>query len=274
MAAPFARPAVRPSGWWYLAAAGVAVLGLVLGGILVGRAFRDAQRAGFDASLVQAGEDQTLTILEPGGYTIAYSGPVIIYTVEERQDLIDRLGIVIRPVGGGDPLDLREYEGLNDLEQDGAQYVPLLTVSFDQPGDYILTTAGAGLDPERSAIVVSESPFRKLREGVERAALVAVVALMLSVLGMVILARVRGRAKKALGPPPPPWGGGPGPPSGSWPPGATWPPGGAGPGPGPTPGYGPSQGYAPNPGPGSGYGPTPGYAPHVPPGSSAPPRGW
>ena len=220
MAAPFTRPSIRPSGWWYAAAAAVALLGLVMGGILVGRAFSDAQRAGFDASLVQAGEDQTLTILEPGGYTIAYSGPVIIYTIDDRDQLIERLGIVIRPAGGGEPLELREYEGLNDLEQDGAQYVPLLTVRFDQPGDFILETAEAGLDPERSAIVVSESPFRKLREGLERALVVVVVSLMLSVLGAVILARVRGRAKRAMGPPPPQsgWGGGPGAGPGGWPP--------------------------------------------------------
>jgi hypothetical protein len=217
VAAPYARPTVRPSGWWYLAAAALAVLGLVLGGILVGRAFGDAQRAGFDASLVQAGEDQTLTILEPGGYTIAYSGPVIIYTVDDRRALIERLGIEIRPAGGGDPLPLGEYDGLNDLEQDGAQYVPLLTVRFDQAGDYVLTTAGAGLDPERSAIVVSESPFRKLREGVENALVVVAVTWLLAILGTVILARIRGRAKRALPPPPPPgWGGGPGP--GGWPP--------------------------------------------------------
>ena len=226
MAAPFARPAIRPSGWWYAAAAGVAILGLVLGGILVGRAFRDAQRAGFDASLVQAGEDQTLTILEPGGYTIAYSGPVIIYSVDERDALIERLGIVIRPAAGGEPLELHEYEGLNDLEQDGAQYVPLRTVRFEEPGDYILETADAGLDPERSAIVVSESPFRKLREGVENALVVVAVTWMLAVLGTVILARVRGRAKRAA-PPTPPYGGGPGPPPGTWPQPQPqqWPPG-------------------------------------------------
>lgn len=216
MAAPFARPAVRPSGWWYLATAGLALLGLVFGGILVGRAFRDAQRAGFDASLVQAGEDQILTILEPGGYTIAYSGPIIIYSVSERDDLIDRLDISIRPADGGDPLPLHPYDGLNDLEQDGAQYVPLLTVRFDEPGDYILVTSHAGLDPERSAIVVSESPFRKLREGIEGALVVVAVTWLLALLGTVILARVRGRAKRAL-PPSPPWGGGPGPPAGPWP---------------------------------------------------------
>ena len=63
MVAPVARPAVRPSGWWYLAAIAVGVAGLVLGGILVRDAFFAAQDAGFDASLTPAGEDQ----IEVGG---------------------------------------------------------------------------------------------------------------------------------------------------------------------------------------------------------------
>src|SRR5690606_32036739 len=104
----------------------------------------------------------------------------------------------VRPAGGGEPLPLAPYDGLNDLEQDGQQYVPLLTVRFEEAGEYVLTTApvpGLGLDPDRAGVVVSESPYRKLRDGLERALLLLVVGTALAVLLTVILAQARGRAK-------------------------------------------------------------------------------
>lgn len=231
MAAPLRQPALRPSGWWYLAALGLLVLGVVLAGRAVVEGFRDARRAGFDASVATFGASQPLTIPEPGGYTIAYAGPVLVRSTGEQEELARDLGVAIRPAGGGEVLPLAPYDGLNDLEQDGQQYVPLLTVRFEEAGEYLLTTSptpGLALDPDRAGLVVSESPYRKLRDGLEQALVLLLVGTALSALVTVILAQARGRAKRAraaLAPPPvwppPPW-----PPPGGAP---DW-PGGPGPG--------------------------------------------
>lgn len=213
--------------------AALAALACVLCVTAVVRGFGDARDAGLDASAAAPGVDQTLTITEPGGYTLAYSGPIVVRSTADQAQLVDDLQLAIVPADGGAALTLQAYDGLNDLEQDGQQYVPLLTVRFDDPGDYVLRSSGtSGIDAERSALVVSESPFRKLRSGVERAAVILVVGLALAVLVTVILARTRGRSRRAIRsqlPPPAPWpppaswsgpppGGGYAPPPSGWPP--------------------------------------------------------
>lgn len=232
MAAPPA-PRVRPVGWWYLVPAALAALAGILCIAAVARGFADAERAGLDASAAAPGMDQTLTIVDTGGYTLAYSGPIIVHSTADKEQLAEDLQLAIVPADGGEALVLRPYDGLNDLEQDGQQYVPLLTVRFEEPGDYVLrSSSAAGLDRERSALVVSESPFRKLRSGAERAAMILVVGVALAILVTVILARTRSRARAVLRaqlPPPAPWpppvpygnpppGGWGGPPPGGWPP--------------------------------------------------------
>lgn len=246
MAAPHRQPPLRPSGWWYLAALGLLVLGVVLAGRAVVDGFGDARRAGFDASVATFGAEQPLTIRDPGGYTIAYAGPVLVRSTGEQERLARDLGIAIRPAAGGEVLPLAPYDGLNDLEEDGQQYVPLLTVRFEEPGDYVLTTSpapGLGLDLDRSGLVVSESPYRKLRDGLERAVVALVVGTALAILVTVILGQARGRAKRARAAlaPPPGWTGGPPqqppPPQQAWPP--PQPPWSQPRPPGPPPGGGP-----------------------------------
>jgi len=219
----------------------LAIAAFVLSATAIARGFGDARDAALDANAAAPGIDQTLTIVDPGGYTVAYSGPVLVRTEGEQEDLAEQLGLSITPADGrGAPLALRPYDGLNDIEQDGQQYVPLLTVRFEQTGDYVLRSSSTlAVDRERSALVVHESPYRKLREGAERAVVILVVGIFLAILVTVILARTRGRAKAAMRasrPPPAPW---PAPvPWGAPPPGG-WrspPPGGPGSWGGPPPG--------------------------------------
>jgi hypothetical protein len=233
---------VRPVGWWYLVPVVLAIAACTLCVVAVVRGFGDARDAGLEASAAAPGVDQTLTITDTGGYTLAYSGPIIVRSTSEQEQLADALQLSIVPAGGGEALPLQAYDGLNDLQQDGQQYVPLLTVRFEQTGDYVLRSSSmADIDPERSALVVSESPYRKLRSGAERAAVLLVVGLLLAILVTVILARLRGRSRDAIrtsAPPPQPvpWGAPPpggwrdGPPPGGWggPPPSGW--GGAPPG--------------------------------------------
>lgn len=241
---PPGTPSVKPGGWWYLVPVTLAIVAVVGFGVAIRRGFADAERAGLEASAAAPGVDQTITIVEPGGYTIAYSGPLLIFDTVDQERVARTLEISIVPADGGAPLELRAYEGLNDIEADDQQYVPLHTVRFEEPGDYVLrssTTSEA--DPRQAALVVSESPWRKLRSGVARAAVILVVGILLAILAAVILARIRGRAMtalRALAPPsqpwPPPggpwggqpqgpWGGAPGPQRGAWGGGPSgWPP--------------------------------------------------
>ncbi|QYG92682.1 hypothetical protein HC251_09720 [Iamia sp. SCSIO 61187] len=215
-------PVVRPRGWWYLVPVALALLAVVGGIVAVQRGFRDAEQTARDASAAAPGTDQPLTIPEPASYTVAYFGPIIVRSTQDQARLAEDLQLRIVPADGGAPLELRPYDGLNDLTEDGEQYVPLLTVRFDTAGEYVLrSSATSGIDPERAGVVVSESPYRKLRSGAERGVVLLVVGIFLAVLVAVILGRTRGRSRAAIrasAPPPAPW-----PPPGPWGP-AGWPP--------------------------------------------------
>lgn len=214
------RPVVRPSGWWYLAAVGLAVLGLVLAGYAIRQGFRNAEAAALDATSTALGSEQTITIARPQSTTVAYAGLRVTFDEADRLDLIERLDVRIEAADGSE-VRLDEYEGYRPITDvvDGrdVEYLPLFTVRFDQPGDYVLSTRIVpDVDLDESAVVVSESPFRKLRDGLRRAMAFAVGGLLGWLLLTVILARTRGRAKRAWEaahpqPPPAPW-----PPAGGW----------------------------------------------------------
>lgn len=199
-------------------AIGLAGLGCVLSVVAVVRGFTDAEDTALTASAAAPGEDQPLTLDRVGGYTIAYSGPVIVNDSQQQRQLAEELEISIVPAGGGDPLPLAEYEGYQHLEDAGQQYVPLWTVRIDEPGEYLLRSSHSPqVDRERSALILSDSPFRRLRSGATRAVALLAGGLFLGTLVAVIIGRMRGRAKAAaraaapMWPPPPP-------PYGAWPP--------------------------------------------------------
>lgn len=223
---PPGAPPVRPNGWWYLVPALLAVLAGVLCVRAVMGGFEAAEDAAVSANAAAPGVDQTLTITDPGGYTVAYSGPILVRSTAQQEQLAEDLQLSIVPSDGGAALPLVPYEGLRGFEEDDQQYVPLLTVRFDEPGDYVLRSSYAGVDLRESALVVLESPYQKLRDGAERAVVILLIGLLLSILVTVILARTRGRAKRAI--------------RAQMPPPATWPPQPAWGGP-PPPGWGPPR---------------------------------
>lgn len=208
-------PVVRPRGWWYLVPVALALLAVIGGIVAVQRGFRDAQQTARDASAAAPGAEQPLSIPEPASYTVAYYGPIIVRSTVDQAQLAEDLRLSIVPADGGAPLELRPYDGLNDLTEGGDQYVPLLTVRFETAGEYVLrSSATSGIDRERAGVVVSESPYRKLRSGAERGVAVLGVGIALATLVAVILGRTRGRSRAAIraaAPPPAPW-----PPPGQW----------------------------------------------------------
>lgn len=228
-------PIVRPSGWWYVAASAVAVLGVVLGGYALRQGWLDAEMASRDGTATALGDEQTITIPRPVSTTVAYVGLRLTDTAEDRDQLMEDLQVRIVDAASGQELALGTYDGYRPLnwEDQGRQveYLPLYTVRFDQPGDYLISTRtvpGANLD--ESSVVVSESSFRRLRDGARRAVAISVGGVLGFILLAMIIGRARGRAKRAWAaanpsvpwqprPQPQSWGGPQPPPSWGGPPG-------------------------------------------------------
>lgn len=194
-AVPLGR--IRPSGWWYLAAVGLVVVGLVLAVVTVVRAFGETRDRAFEVNAAGLGETQTLTIDQPGSFTIGYVGPTRATGESAQRRLADDLAPSVAPAAGGAPLPVRRYDGFYDASEAGEQYVPLFTVRIDVAGEYALRSeALPDVDPERARVVMLKSPFQPLREGLIMAAVLALVGLGLGILAAVILGVNRGRAKR------------------------------------------------------------------------------
>lgn len=227
MVAPVAHR-IRPSGWWYALAPLALVAALAVGGVMVRDGWQEAQRVALDANIAAPGLDQTISIDEPGGYTVAYLGEAHLESDLDKEQFAEELQVQILPSGGGDALPLAVYDGFQEIpDADGTQYVPLRTVHFEEGGEYVLRTRPQpGLDPEKALVVVTRSPWRELGDAVRAAGVLLLVATFASIVGSMILARVRGRAKNAaraaaFGPWGGGWPGGPapgpyGPPTGGW----------------------------------------------------------
>lgn len=200
MAAPLPTSAVRPSGWWYALPVVGLVVAAVLGVQILRDGWHDARDVFLRANVAAPGEDQLITIDEPGGYTIGYVGDVVLANDADKERLAADLALEVVTADGGDPLPLAPYEGFQELSspEDGNQYVPLRTVRFAEEGDYVLRSRPQpGLDPERTLLVVTQSPYRKIAGAARTAGMVALVSPLLALLVTVILARARGRAKRA-----------------------------------------------------------------------------
>lgn len=240
--------AVRPSGWWYLAVGGLAVASVLAGVVLLVNGFRRAESTGREYTRVALGEEGIVTFDRPGDYTVAYEGPTQAVTEADVARLAEELDVSLEPVGGGPPVPLRPYEGLNDFREGPNQAVPVQTFSIERLGDYRLSCAVIDdVDPQRAGVSVGRSFYRELGRGAVAALVVTSIGLVVTVVAGIALAVTRGRAKRRL--PPRGWAGPPSGPAGppGWP-GAspTWP--GAPPGwggspivPPPPPGYGPDQ---------------------------------
>ncbi len=230
-AGPGRRP-VRPSGWWYLAVGGLAVASLVAGVALVVAGYRRAESTGREYTRIALGEEGIVTFDRTGDYTLAYEGPVRAVTEADVARLAAELDVSLEPVGGGPPVPLRPYEGLNDVRDGGYQAVPVQTFSIDRVGDYRLSCALVDdVDPERAGVSVGRSVYGELGRGALAALVTTSIGLVVTLVAGIALAVTRGRAKRRL--PPSAWLGGPSPPA----------PARAGPPivPPPPPGYGPGQ---------------------------------
>jgi len=237
-----ARPRVRPSGWWYVATLGVVGLGLVVTVLVMINGYDRTERVGRDVTVVALGRSGPVTFEKGGDYTLAYQGPPQARTEADVARLATELDPVLRPAGGGPPVEMQPYEGVSGIVNGpGRQLVPVLTFEIDRPGEYVLTVEPLdGVTEDFGQVSVGKSVFGPLRDAVVWALVVLVVSLFLSGVATVALAVTRGRSKRQIDGPPGAGGGRPGgrgwmpppgpgpwaqsPPTGPWPAPAAPPP--------------------------------------------------
>ncbi|MFP3899284.1 MAG: carboxypeptidase-like regulatory domain-containing protein [Acidimicrobiia bacterium] len=231
---------VRPSAWWFLAAAGIAVTGIVaaivvavMGVVRMYERIDDFARAAVPATF-------DVRIDEPGGYTIYVEhdiGPIGRTRAPDVE--------VTDPAG--EPVRLRPYVGTVTYTTGDRDGTALYSFDADRPGPYTVEASG------EPGITVAVG--RGFGHDLTRSFAVAGALGLAGVVGGVVTAIVvgvrRSRARRSAWRPPPP-GGAP-------PPGWGGPPAGWG---GPPPGWGgPQPGAAPSP---PGWAGPPGGAPTSP----------
>jgi len=224
--------------------AGLAIASLLAGVVLLVVGFRRAESTGREYTRIALGEEGIVTFDRAGDYTLFYEGPLQAVTEADVARLAAELDVSLEPVGGGPPVPLAPYEGLNDLRDGPNQAVPVQTFSIDRLGDYRLSCAViADVDPQRAGVSVGRSVYGELGQGAFAAVVVTSIGLVVAVVAGVALAVTRGRNKRRLPSP-----GRPGPPPGWGAPPPGWPAGTPAPGrgtapivPPPPPGYGPDH---------------------------------
>jgi hypothetical protein len=204
-----ARPRVRPSAWWYAAAAGVAAAGLVAGGVVIGRtAIGYGDRIdGFDR--VEVPGTMEVELRGTGGYSIyhEYEG-----AFDEDQafgeDLDPRdLLLVPRPTvtvtgPSGDEVPLEGYETKVSYDADTHEGIGLYTFRVDDPGTYEVVASG-DTAPTGSVIAVGRGVSTGVITGVITGLLVGFVGVVAGVVIAIVLMVRRGRNRRAQASPPP-----------------------------------------------------------------------
>lgn len=214
--APSSRTGVRPSGYWYLLAGGLALGGLVLGFMVLGFGFLRALERLDDLPSVSAVD---------GGEVSIDAGPQTLYAVGPRVDDATPIDVedvsVLDPDGEPVPLVTRT-DPLTIPGAEGDVYLPRFVFEAPEDGTYEIVPADStavpvqvdrfAVGPEVEDVLEDVIPWAVAGGG---AALLGFVA---GGVVAIVLAVKRGRAKRSarLGVGPPPGAGPPGPPGPSW----------------------------------------------------------
>ena len=129
---------VRPSGWWYAAAAGIALGGIVAGLAVAAKGVDDALESvrSFDRTPVPGALD--VTIDEPGGYSIYQEFP----GASDPDGTIAPPHVVVADPAG-EAVELDEYDSFVSYDQGSLEGRGIYTFRADQPGTFRIATAGA-----------------------------------------------------------------------------------------------------------------------------------
>jgi hypothetical protein len=238
---------VRPSGWWFGAAAAVGVIGVAVAVVIFVRTIVGWADRIDDFQRVDVPGQGTVSLDGTGGYTIYHEYP----GADERFFGPDVGDLTLTAPDGSD-VQLRDYTSNVTYHNGGREGVALFSFTAEEPGDYVLSA-----DAEGSTLAVGRGLGRGIVSGIMRGIVVGLVSVAVAIVMAIVVAVRRGNDRRRRLPPPgppgamappggysaPPWGAAPGPspwgppgsvPSDSVPPGVPMPPPPVPP-PGPTP---------------------------------------
>lgn len=132
------QQAIRPSRVWYLVA-GALVVGAVVwlvAGVVLGLGSFVRQIEGFQRVPIP-GQGE-ISFEEPGGYTVYYEGPA----AGDETVAIPSFRLSLAPVGGGQEVEVRPYEGASLYTSGSYSGRAVGTVQIDQPGRFLLRADG------------------------------------------------------------------------------------------------------------------------------------
>lgn len=212
MYGPSTGPSIRPSRFWYGVAAGLLITALVCaafavaGFLSLGRQINGFQR-------VRVPGQGAVTFASPGAYMVYFEGPGF--------DTIARTGRVIvqlQGTGDGSAVQVSQWYGPKETYSwSGHSGIAVASFTIITPGRYVLS-AGLPSSPAPTNVAVG----RGLGGGIGATvvlAIVAVFALVISVVAGGLTGLLRHRSRRALLAGPPAWpGSGPFPLSGFFPP--------------------------------------------------------
>jgi hypothetical protein len=249
---------LKPSGWWFGVAAGVAVAGIVIAIIVFVAAINGLVDQVNDFQRVTLPGSDTVTLESAGGYTIYHEFD------GASSDSGFAPGVSVTIAGpDGEPVEVKTYDATVTYSWGGHEGIAVYSFTVDQPGDYTVSAEG-----ETGQVAIGRGIGSSLVGGIVGSLALGIGASLAGGIIAIVVGIKRGRNRRGrqlygpqFGPGPPGgWGGGPGWPQATQP---GWPqsqPGAPGP-------YPPQQ---PVPGPYSPPQPPPGQ---YPPGPMQPPPG-
>jgi hypothetical protein len=257
------REPLKPSGWWYGVAAGIAVVSIAIAiAVLVSTISGLVDRVD-DFQRVTLPGSETVTLEETGGYSVyhEYSGAA------DSSGFASFVSVdITRPDGSTVVLD--RYDANVTYSWGDHEGIAVYSFTADQPGDYTVSAEG-----ERGVVAIGRGIGSGLFGGILGALAIGAGGSLLAGIIAIVVGVKRGRDRRSrmtYGPY------GPGPPGSGWA-RADW-PGDGQPAPGyPPPGQYPPGSHAPPPPPGQyprgSYAPPPPPPGQYPPGNMQPPPG-
>jgi hypothetical protein len=222
------RPKITPSGWWFAVAGLVALVGLVVGVVVMVRGItRYADKVeGFERAVMPT--TLAVEISEPGGYSIYHESDGFP-PVDERDDPEVE---VTDP--SGDDVVLRSYDSEVTYDVSGHEGIGVYTFRAEEAGRYEVDASMPFASGSDDLIAVGPGVGEDLAVSIVAGIALIGVGIVGGIVIAVVVGVMRSRSRRAQVPAPVAFG-----PPGPW--GApTWPPGPAsGPGPGTTWSYPP-----------------------------------
>jgi hypothetical protein len=185
---------VRPSGWWYAAAAAIAVGGILVGLAVAAKGVDDALEAigSFDRTPVPGVVD--VEIAEPGGYSIYQEFP----GAADRSGTTDPPAVVVTDPGGS-PVELKDYGSFVSYDQGSLEGRGIYTFRAEQAGTFHVAAAGASgstIAVGRGMADLSTDAVAGVFGGVIGGAILAMAGVGTGIVVAIAIGVTRGRSRR------------------------------------------------------------------------------